>query len=284
MSINLIIDSREDQLIQTLQSPTLHKECGHIIFEIESLPVGDILFKQDDQMVCLIERKTFKDYAASIYDKRSKNQSIRISQLKKDHPDMLIIYLIEGQHPHKDHVFPGKITRDAVYSSIIHRVVRDHFTIYHTHDICDTALIIAKLYDKLPEFWSPMSYHEEGPQESTQLDYLKTIKLSKKDNLTPFNCYLLQLAQIPGLSIDTANLIAQHYPTLKDLVLSLSQNPDQTIANLSQIQLSTDQDKSRRLGPVLSNRIHQYLCAEAAPKLLANVKLKLKSELIQLIN
>lgn len=115
-----------------------------------------------------------------------------------------MIYLIEGDFVSKDHRFHGKITRDILYSSIVNRVVREHFIIYRTHDINDTALFVTKLYDKLsqPE---PVAETNQG---DPQLAYLKTIKLVKKDNMTPENCYLCQLAQIPGVSLETAKIVA----------------------------------------------------------------------------
>lgn len=150
-SIDVIVDCREEKLLTALGSEYLSKECAHLKFEVAQLDIGDIIYKCGEQIICLIERKTLEDYASSIVDKRSKNQSIRISQLKQDNPEIQIIYLIEGSFIHKDYKYRGGITRDIIYSSIMNRLIKDKFTIYRTGDINDTALIVTKIYDKLME-------------------------------------------------------------------------------------------------------------------------------------
>ncbi len=256
-NFELIIDSHENKLITALESDYLKPECGHVIFDIQQLDVGDIIFQYNKQTICLIERKTLEDYAASITDKRSKNQSIRISQLKKENPNIIIIYLIEGEYINKNHKFINGITRNRLYSSIINRVVRDKFIIYRTKDISDTAIIISKIYDKLPEHFNQSNSNE-------RIEYLKTIKLSKKENMTPNNCYLCQLSQIPGMSIDTANIIAQHYNSMYSIIMAYEKLKDINSKEklLSELLIPITNNKTRRLGNVLSKRIYEFLCPE----------------------
>ena len=258
----LIVDSHESAIKAKLESDQLHKECSHVKFTIEQLDVGDFIFKFNGNICCLVERKEVNDWASSITDKRSKNQSIRISQLRKENPDILIIYLIEGQHPHKDHKFRNGITRDSLYSSFVNRVIRDRFTIYHTADTTDTALFIAKLFDKLPEHYSKTGVPDE------RLEYLKTIKLAKKDNMTPENCYVCQLSQIPGVSIDFANLIASQpeFSSMQKLIMTYHNTNNETTKEnlLANIIVPIANDKTRRLGKVISHRVYQYLCPPTA--------------------
>jgi ERCC4-type nuclease len=253
MSVDIVIDAHEEKLISALESSQLQQECGHLLFDIETLDVGDIVYKQGERLLCLIERKTLDDYVSSIIDKRSKNQSIRISQLRKEYPDLIIIYLIEGQYLPKDHRFRSGITRDALYTSLVNRVIRDHFTVYHTRDIEDTALIVTKLYDRLVA-------HLSQPTDACdeRIEYLKTIKLAKKDNMTPTNCYVCQLSQIPGVSIEIGNVIAEHYPTMAQLLIAYQQSTQKQHL-LSEIPIPIANDKVRRLGHVISERIYQYI-------------------------
>jgi ERCC4-type nuclease len=266
--MDMIIDCREDKLIAALESDGLKKECNHLLFDIEQLEIGDIVYKKDGQIVCLVERKTLEDYAASIIDGRSKNQSIRISQLKNIH----VIYLIEGHFIQKDHKFRGGITRDSLYSSIINRVVRDNFTIYRTEDINDTALIVTKIYDKLLE-----NSLEDPNSKEERLEYLRTIKTSKKDNMTPANCFLCQLSQIPGVSIDMANIISKSHTSMYHLVMAYNALTDEEekCNLLSELSIPIANNKSKRLGKVLSKRIYDYICPK--PPL---PKLKLKCALV----
>src|SRR5437879_1940773 len=105
MSLELIIDTREDKLIRAMRSPELHKECGHVVFQTTNLDIGDLVFRLPSGIVCLLERKTIEDYVASIADGRAKNQALRINQLKQTIPELLVIYLIEGKPVAKDQRF-----------------------------------------------------------------------------------------------------------------------------------------------------------------------------------
>lgn len=258
MNIDIIIDSREEKLIGALESSHLKKECEHLLFDIATLDVGDIIYKHDKQVLCIIERKTIDDYANSIIDKRSKNQSIRISQLRKEFPNILVIYLIEGNGISKDYKFRNGITRDALYSSLINRVIKDRFTIYRSNDIYDTALIVTKLYDKL---LINLRECQKGTTSDERIEYLKTIKLSKKDNMTPINCYLCQLSQIPGVSIEIAKIISEQYASMHQLISAYEQQSNQKDREqlLSELMIPMANDKMRRLGFIISKRIYHFL-------------------------
>jgi glycerol-3-phosphate dehydrogenase len=101
-------------------------------------------------------------------------------------------------------------------------------------------------------------------EEGERIEYLKTIKLVKKDNMTPLNCYTCQLSQIPGMSVETANIVAQQYGSMQKLILAYmklvtSSDRDEM---LSELIIPIANSKTRRLGNVLSKRIHEYLCDE----------------------
>lgn len=262
--IQVVIDTREEKLLTALRSDYLSKECGHMTFEVNSLDVGDVIYRSGEQIRCLIERKTMEDYASSIVDKRSKNQVMRINQLCTEHPEMLVIYLIEGDFLTKDQKFRGGVTRDILYSSAINKVVRDHYIIYRTRDINDTALVVTKLYDKLGQFptssASPASSASSASTSQT-VEYLKTIKVAKKENMTPENCFMCQLSQIPGVSIEIAQIISHQYPLMRHLI----QAYDHTDLSSREMMLAEMMIKNRRLGPVLSKRIYEYIYGDVTP-------------------
>lgn len=275
VSIDVIVDCREDKLIDALESDHLKKECDHMMFDVAQLDIGDIIYKVNDQIICLIERKTLEDYASSITDKRTKNQSLRISQLRKENEDVQIFYLIEGAFIQKDHKYRNGITRDSLYSSIINRVVKDKFIIYRTADIYDTALIVTKIYDKLLE-----TIRKKDVPTDERLDYLKTIKLAKKENMTPQNCYVCQLSQIPGVSIDVASVVAEKYPSMYHLVSAYNQIQDVDHKHnlLADLLVHIVNNKTRRLGSVLSKRIYEYICCVPEEKSV-KITLKLKNNI-----
>lgn len=120
----------------------------------------------------------------------------------------------------------------------------------------------------------------EGVSPDQRLEYLKTIKLAKKDNMTPNNCYVCQLSQIPGVSIDMADVIANQYPSMLHLVQAYQRSDDQPNM-LAELVLPIANHKTRRLGNVISVRIHQYICPIDQPDVpvatVGKIVLKLKN-------
>jgi ERCC4-type nuclease len=266
--ISVSIDVREHSLITALESEYLKKECGHMFFDLIQLEIGDIQMKLNENVLCLIERKTLADYASSITDGRSKNQLIRIKKLRQENPKMLIIYLIEGENTDKDYKYRNGVKRDSLYTSFVNKVIRDNFTIYRTFDINDSALIVTKIYDRLvAELKNESSLSNVDNPETLKFkttsndDYLKTIKLSKKENMTPQNCYICQLAQIPGISIDIARTIANKYKSFKTLLEAYQKCKGNVEREnmMSEITIQLNGEKTRRLGNILSKKIYDYV-------------------------
>jgi len=251
--IELIVDSRENSIKKMLSVP----------FKIEQLEVGDFLIKKDGKIICAVERKSIFDYASSISDGRNKNQATRLHLLKDD--GVQVIYLIEtytlddtvfvnygsGSLPDDGYTFRGAITGKAVHTSICNKIIRDGFYVFQTTSLRDSVRFIEKILDKFSEVPEINTQNTQN----TQSDYLKTISLSKKDNMTPENYYICALAQIPGMSTDSAQVVASVYPTFSLLIKAFtdSTNPSYLIADLKR------PDSNRRLGDVLSDIVYKYL-------------------------
>ena len=86
MSIELVIDNREHSLINKLRN-------NHI-FNVEQLDIGDIIFKKNNNIIFIIERKTISDFKSSICDKRYREQKARL--LNSGIANNRIMYIIEG--------------------------------------------------------------------------------------------------------------------------------------------------------------------------------------------
>ena len=87
MSIELVIDVREHHIIEKLDEEKIK-------FSQEQLAVGDIVFRQDGEIMLIIERKTVIDLKASICDGRAREQKLRL--MGSGIPIEKILYLIEG--------------------------------------------------------------------------------------------------------------------------------------------------------------------------------------------
>jgi hypothetical protein len=82
------------------------------------------------------------------------------------------------------------------------------------------------------------------------------------DENLPLNCNLLQLAQIPGMSLQNAQIIIDKYGSIANLIKSYydinDMDEDKRIKMLIDLEISISNGKKRKLGKVLSERIYQY--------------------------
>jgi crossover junction endonuclease MUS81 len=279
--MSLIIDHREKDLKKIFPSA-----------EYKNLDLGDIhiKFKDSDTTFLLIERKTMKDLIASINDGRYREQKKRL--LESGIPRDRIVYLLEG----KIDDIPGHTK--TLFGMIINTLFRDHIHVIKFDNIEETSFFIKRIMKKLEEndpHLMPKNLHnntdtsqktentekngDENANENhvtdentnhnndsndqdtkTTLEYLSTIKLKKKDNMTPQNCSILQLAQIPGLSVQNAKIIIDKYGSMANLVNTYYQvDKDKRINMLSELEIPISNGKKRKLGKVLSERVCNYL-------------------------
>lgn len=200
MKITLIVDNREKTIIPLFNIP----------FTTANLEIGDFQFLVDDQLVVLIERKSYSDLSASIIDGRYREQKKRIlSQgISK------VIYLLEGNVDS----YKGSISKDTVYSTIVNCTLRDNIQVLQSNSIEDSVALIEKMYRNLHKYeiggGCSISYQEAS------------VKQKRNKNLTPSECYLHQLSQIPGISYSTAKAIAEKYSNMMEIIDSLSIDPD----------------------------------------------------------
>ena len=67
---------------------------------------------------------------------------------------------------------------------------------------------------------------------------------------------MLQLAQIPGISVNISKIILNIYGSLKTLILEFGQNDEHL---LSEIEIETSTGKIRKIGKITSSKIYQFL-------------------------
>jgi ERCC4-type nuclease len=160
--------------------------------------------------------------------------------------------------------------KNKLYSAIIHTTIRDQIPVLRTFNMDDTLKTIEKIMETLIQFKNKlwMTYITNkitngGEKSDDVIDYSKVIKVTKKDNITPEVCFLLQLRQIPGVSHNIAQEIVKVYPTMKTLIngynsLSDTKMKDKMLKDIV-IPSESDPNKSRKIGPVVSARIASYL-------------------------
>lgn len=283
-TIKLIIDNREKDLKGIFPDA-----------EYKNLDLGDIQIKlilqtnlnknsensekdnleseisETEEFFTIIERKTMKDLIASVNDGRYREQKKRL--LETGLSGNRIIYLLEGSM----NDIPSNMK--TLFGMIINTLFRDNISVLRLESIEDTIYFIKRLVEKLKSDEQPIFLKNlnsikhnleqdnlENPNEKEKnnnqnnLEYLSTIKLKKKENLTANNCSVLQLTQIPGMSISNSQIIIDKYKSIANLINTYYQlEENKRILMLADIEILISNNKKRKLGKVLSERIYQYL-------------------------
>ena len=226
--MEIIIDNRENNLIKLFEENNI--KCIK-----KNLEIGDIQFIENDKIIYILERKTINDLGASIKDGRYKEQKMR---LLSNHSDN-IYYIIEGNIDDCN-----TLNRKALMGSIINMSFRDNIKVISSNNIKDTYDIIVQIQKK----------YNEGKFkkiETTQDNYISTIKTNKKENMNKELCNIIQLATIPGVSQNISKIIMEKYETLSNLIEEYKKNDNLLLADISL--------GKRKIGKVLSTKIYDYL-------------------------
>lgn len=209
--MKIIIDKREVKLIEKVNEllPLYKFENVEIITEV--LDLGDILVKNDDEELLLIERKTIADLLSSIKDGRYAEQSLRL--YNNNLPNNRIMYLVEG-------VIPSS-SKNIIYSTLTSLNVFKGFSIMKTGSIDETADWLLIMVDKMNR-----SIKNKKKQFSTEtVTYCDVIKTIKKENINKENIGEIMLMQIPGISAILAKAILKHFDNFHDFIKKINENP-----------------------------------------------------------
>lgn len=205
--MEIIIDSRETKLKKLFLDDVKY----------ENLLVGDIQIKkiQDSKNILCLERKTLSDLKSSLSDGRFSEQKKRLCACDFLHKG----YVIEGHDDNTDTKFSNVLRQ-----LIIRIQLKDKLCVFLTGSLNDTFNLVKEFKRKLEI--DKKLYMNENHTIKNSMDYINTLSISKKANLTPYTCYVLQLSQIPGISKVTAKSIADKYNNWTDLLDGIKHESD----------------------------------------------------------
>ena len=201
----IIVDDREHKVKPFIEavSPDFN-----IPYRVERLNVGDYAIMYNGHILAIIERKTWKDMAASIKDGRSRN----VEKLKaaEQESKCTLFYLIEGS------AFPNptqKVQR-VPYKNLIahmdHLQIRDNIHIIQTKNKDATARRLFTLASNIGtlkiEYFKDM---KAGGGEKT----LKKKKVPKDEEIE-----LNVWSSLPNITYKTAKLFMDEGYTIKQLI------------------------------------------------------------------
>lgn len=241
-----------------------------IYYKITNLDIGDFLICNYDldksqtidlkfiyeNLVLLIERKTYDDLSSSIIDGRFREQKTRIEDSLNDNSK--VMYIIEGHIKEKE---KHGVKMNILEGAIINLIFKHKFKVLNTMNIDNTfqnIVTILKKYKKR-EFDIKNDTNDKNDNQKEEIISVPDINFAnlKKADRISNNIFNLQLCVIPGVSINIAKKITTHYKTMIDLINTYNENEDNNKKEnlLADIQIT---DK-RKLGKALSKKIYNAL-------------------------
>ena len=244
--MNIVIDEREVGLydrIQTLNS-------GISVMK-KVLLIGDVIILNENDELCVIERKTLQDLLSSVKDGRYEEQSHRLQHTTGLLPHN-VIYIIEGNLS----TISLEKERQLIYSCITSLNFYKGFSVLRTTNINDTADLLISMAKKIERNLGMGVYPSWNNEVKTEIvkPYANLVKKAKKENITVENISVIMLCQIPGVSTVTSTAIFSRFGTLQNLINSLSNNPD-CMTDLSYEQSG----KMRKINSTSIKNIRAYL-------------------------
>ena len=242
----IIIDNRERDLLLYYKE-NVNSNKYYSKYKKENLDLGDIIYKINNKIVLIIERKTLDDLHKSIKDGRYREQKKRIIHSLSN--KVRKIYLLEGS------LSKSTINKKTLDGVINNTIVRDNIHIYLSNNINKTIEFIDNVYIKLNKFFNIVN--DDINNEKRDISYEDTCFISKKKNITKEVCYINQYQQIPAVSSNIAKIIYERYGNLHQLYSEYNlNNCDKFLFELSNLKYGKT---NRRIGPKKAGKICEYL-------------------------
>ena len=241
-----VVDMRESELIAQLAQLAKLTKLAQPASEpqIKALPVADIWIGCHEgaplEGAILIERKSIRDLEASILDGRYREQRGRLLAFcheSKAQP----MYVIEGSLSSST----GRLAKRALLT-FLHRL-----TLHYQIPVMQTASIeeTAELIDTLVEQWK-----EDPTSLQRTTDIIKVtdgIHVQKKANASDPTYFAIScLAQCPGVSVKMAETLIATFHSFSGIMKA-------TVKEMEVVKVG-----ARKVGPVVSQRLHALLHAE----------------------
>lgn len=266
--MELVIDVREDKVLRLKE---LFNET--IGLRVEQIETGDFCFVVNGEIHTVFERKTLKDYAASIKDGRLANQREKMLEIR-ERTNCNVIIILEGPLNPSPETQYGGIKFKNIESSCLHLMVRDKFHIHRTRNVQETIGFLSRfcvsclnlhqqrgspnshlLKERKPptvvecvlEMWCclPRVGRVRGAElmsTSTIHEFLSTVE-------TPNETISRMISQVPGFSKKTATLLLREVKNITRL-----ENTPEIVGGLSKLKIG-----SRALGIKKAERLMVHL-------------------------
>jgi ERCC4-type nuclease len=225
------LDTRETELITLLNDVT-----------VKALELGDVWVgvTEDGTMVeggIVIERKSIRDLEASILDGRYREQRGRILSFCEMHKTQPM-YILEGSLSSST----GRLQKSVLMKFIQRLVLHYQIPVIQTASVRETAELLETMMEQWKEDPSRLK------QTTERITMTDGIHIQKKANAAePKQFAIACLAQCNGISVKMAEAILEKCGSLKAVM-------EIPVKELAEIKVN-----SRKVGPVVSKRLHEIL-------------------------
>ncbi len=224
--MKLIVDNRERKVNALLEQLMDEKGLSLENKKVVPLTLGDFEIQNNEgKTLILFERKSLSDLLSSVMDGRYKEQSFRLTASPIH--NHRVYYIIEGSlaryTERKNHPLYKKTT---IYSLLYTLSYVKGFSVFCMENIQETANFIHQLFYKMtkeeekndiaPYYYESVlnktpldntSPQETSTSTTSSINYVETMKASKKSNLNESNIGMLMLCQVPSVSKQSAEIV-----------------------------------------------------------------------------
>ena len=248
--MKLIVDNRERKVNALLEQLMDEKGLSLENKKVVPLTLGDFEIQNNEgKTLILFERKSLSDLLSSVMDGRYKEQSFRLTASPIH--NHRVYYIIEGSlaryTERKNHPLYKKTT---IYSLLYTLSYVKGFSVFCMENIQETANFIHQIFYKMtkeeekndiaPYYYESIlnkpqlytkncdlndntSAQQTSISTTSSINYVETMKASKKSNLNESNIGMLMLCQVPSVSKQSAEIVMK---AALDIVKSDYNNDD----------------------------------------------------------
>lgn len=254
------IDQREGKLKGILVDRIETLGLG-VSLVLDNLDCGDFVIEYGGEVIVAFERKTWKDFLASIKDGRYRIQKDKmLGCIGKDK----IMYILEGA---TDWSGNGSglyldVDKKSVISSVINTQLRDGIRLVSTKGIDDTCEYLIQVLMRIvkePSKYMKVTGGVEGGATTdgvvaTKEDYISKHKVNSAQDL-----FFYQMTQVPGISAKTAAAFVKEFGTMKNFyerIVGINEDEKRLLLKAVMIE---DNGKKRRINSKVADTVINYM-------------------------
>jgi ERCC4-type nuclease len=218
---------------------------GELQYLEKQLTIGDYcILLPGNILAAVIERKTWKDLAASLKDGRCRSQHERLEEIKTQ-KQCQVFYIIEGSMSYTDAYLIGGIPFKNLHAKVIHNLLRG-YPYLQTKDAQSTAKLLTDLARAILKMSAQgeltFSATEESESSSTTggvdgeitiPDELKTRKVHGDADII-----IAMWCTLPGVSDKTASILMKHYK-ISEVIAASNHRVKTLIEEISELKYAS---------------------------------------------